>query len=125
MLAGMYDKKATLPVVVHPRSAALSYHARTPVSAPRANSSATMAILREDQMTDDPETARARAEARFKKKQEFAAGGSVNARVEYEAARKATLDRMAQLKSLRLAREAAERNATGKEGRAKRPKSLP
>ena len=76
-------------------------------------------------MTDDPETARARAEERFQRKQVAAEEGA-EARAEYETNRKATLDRMAQLKALRLAREASEgKAAVQKVRKAKRPKSRP
>jgi hypothetical protein len=76
-------------------------------------------------MMDDPERARARAEAKFKKK-DLPTARVGEAVKEYAAGQKATLDWMAELKALRLAREASERKATGRnEGKAKRPKSLP
>ena len=86
-------------------------------------------------MPDDPETARAKAEAKFNKKQ-IAAEQGADARAHYDAAGKAALDRMAQLKALRLAHEASQPKETpgkrmgrkgvaGAFGKAKRPKPQP
>ena len=60
-------------------------------------------------MPDDSETARTKAEAKFKKKQIEAEQGA-EARAKYDAEGKAVLDRMAQLKALRLAHEASQPN---------------
>ena len=57
--------------------------------------------------------AKARAEASFKRKQEQAREGT-KAWAEYESQRRAVDDKIARLKSLRLAKEAAEAAAEGK-----------
>jgi hypothetical protein len=61
-------------------------------------------------MADKPEEARARAEARFRK-QEAAARENEKVWAEQAAAAKAADQKRAHLKSLRLAKEAADRKA--------------
>lgn len=59
-------------------------------------------------MADNSKEAKARAEASFKKKEQQAREGA-EARMQYEAERNAVRDKTARLKSLRLAKEAADK----------------
>ncbi len=61
-------------------------------------------------MTTDSKDAKARAEANFKKKQDQAREGA-QAWKEYQEQGQATRDKTARLRSLRLAKEAADRQA--------------
>ena len=62
-------------------------------------------------MANNPDKeAQVRAEASFKRKEQQARDGKI-ATVEYEAAAKATREKTARLKALRLAKEAADREA--------------
>lgn len=56
-------------------------------------------------MSMNTEAVRARAEAQFKKKEQQAREGA-QARAEYEAAQRATREKTARLRALRLARDA-------------------
>jgi hypothetical protein len=60
--------------------------------------------------TTTTDAARARAEAQFKKKEQQAREGE-QARAEYEATQRAVRENTARLRALRLAREAAARQA--------------
>jgi hypothetical protein len=64
----------------------------------------------------DPDTARTRAEAAFRKEQQAREGAK--AWVEYEAGMRATQEKTARLRALRLAKEAADKE-TGKKSRAR------
>jgi hypothetical protein len=64
----------------------------------------------------DSDTARARAEAAFRKEQQARDGAK--AWLEYESSMRAIQERTARLRALRLAKEAAERDA-GKKTRAR------
>ena len=64
-------------------------------------------------MTDNPEEACARAEAKFAKAQKIA-HESKTARTEYEAAARAAREKTVRLRSLRLAKEVAEMKAGSK-----------
>jgi hypothetical protein len=59
----------------------------------------------------EAQAAQARAEAAFKRKEQQARDGAVALR-EYTAASQATREKTARLRELRLAKEAADRNAT-------------
>jgi hypothetical protein len=61
--------------------------------------------------------ARARAEANFKKEERAKEG--VKAMTEYQASGKAVRERMAELKALRLAKEAADKTADKATGKAR------
>ena len=61
-------------------------------------------------MADDPEEARARAEAKFAKAQKVAHDNET-ARAEYEAAAQAARNKTSRLRSARLAKEAVEMKA--------------
>jgi hypothetical protein len=70
----------------------------------------------------DPDTARTRAEAAFRKEQQAREGAK--AWVEYEAGMRATHEKTARLRALRLAKEAADKEAgnekeAGKKSRAR------
>jgi hypothetical protein len=69
----------------------------------------------------DPDTARTRAEAAFRKEQQAREGAK--AWVEYEAGMRATQEKTARLRALRLAKEALAKEAadkeTGKKSRAR------
>ena len=67
-------------------------------------------FAREGVTTLDAHHARDRAEAIFKKKEERRLEGQ-KAMAEYEAARLATREKTARLRALRLARDAARKNA--------------
>ena len=71
-------------------------------------------------MADQPDEARARAEARFRK-QEAANRENEKVWAEHAAAAQAADQRRAHLKSLRLAKEAADRNARAETGANKTP----
>jgi len=60
----------------------------------------------------DSDTARARAEAAFRKEQQARDGAS--ARLEYDVAMRAVQEKTARLRALRLAKQAAEQEASGK-----------
>jgi hypothetical protein len=60
----------------------------------------------------DPDTARARAEAAFRKEQQARDGAK--AWLEYEAGMRATQEKTARLRALRLAKEAADKQASKK-----------
>lgn len=60
----------------------------------------------------DSDTARARAEAAFRKEQQAREGA--NARLEYDAAMRAVQEKTARLRALRLAKEAADQEADRK-----------
>jgi hypothetical protein len=64
-------------------------------------------------MVSNSKEAKARAEVSFKRKQEQAREGT-KAWAEYESQLRAVDDKIARLKSLRLAKEAAEAAAEGK-----------
>jgi hypothetical protein len=64
-------------------------------------------------MVSNSKEAKVRAEVSFKRKQEQAREGT-KAWAEYESQRRAVDDKIARLKSLRLAKEAAEAAAEGK-----------
>ena len=59
----------------------------------------------------DPDRVKARAEASFRKQERAREGAQ--AWTEHEAAARATLEKTARLRALRLAKEAAEKPATG------------
>ncbi len=59
-------------------------------------------------MADNSKEAKTRAEASFKKKEQQAKEGA-EARMQYEAERHAVREKTARLKSLRLAKEAADK----------------
>ena len=59
----------------------------------------------------EPSAVRARAEANFKKEERAKEGAK--AMTEYQASGKVIRERMAQLKALRLAKEAAEKGRNG------------
>jgi hypothetical protein len=63
----------------------------------------------------NPDPARARAEALFKKEEQRREGEQAMA--EYQAERQATLEKTARLRALRLAREAAVKDAAARRKR--------
>jgi hypothetical protein len=63
----------------------------------------------------NPDPARARAEALFKKEEQRREGEQAMA--EYQAERKATLEKTARLRALRLARDAAVKDAAARRKR--------
>ncbi len=76
-------------------------------------------------MADNSKEAKTRAEASFKKKEQQAKEGA-KARMQYEAERHAVREKTVRLKALRLAKEAADKEAeAGKKAAApvKKPKS--
>ena len=75
-------------------------------------------------MGSSPEEARARAEAKFQKQQKAAEAGA-KATAEHEAQARAVEDKTARLKSLRLAREAADKEATAQMAAASKQKRSP
>ncbi len=75
-------------------------------------------------MANNSKEAKTRAEASFKKKEQQAKEGA-KAMVQYEAERHATREKTARLKALRLAKEAADKEAeatTKAAAPAKKPK---
>lgn len=64
-------------------------------------------------MADNSKEAKARAEASFKKKEQQAKEGA-KARMQYEAERHAVREKTVRLKALRLAKEAADKEAAAK-----------
>ena len=66
-------------------------------------------------MDHHPDPARARAEALFKKEEQRREGEQAMA--EYQAERKATLEKTARLRALRLARDAAVKDAAARRKR--------
>ena len=66
-------------------------------------------------MSINPDPARARAEALFKKEEQRREGEQAMA--EYQAERKATLEKTARLRALRLARDAAVKDAAARRKR--------
>jgi hypothetical protein len=68
--------------------------------------------------TSPDKAAQARAEASFKRKEQQARDGKL-ATIEYEAAAKATREKTARLRALRLAKEAAEKEAAKEEPKPK------
>ena len=69
-------------------------------------------------MSSSPEEARARAEAKFQKQQKAAEEGA-KVRAEHEARAQGVEANTARLKSLRLAKEAADKEAKAKQYEAK------
>jgi len=59
---------------------------------------------------DDPDAVRAKAEAKFKKNEDLRQEGE-KAKTEYEAEARARDEKTARLRALRLAKEAADREA--------------
>jgi hypothetical protein len=80
-------------------------HSRGP-----ANGILKNGILKGDLM--DPDTARARAQAAFRKEEQAREGAK--AWLEYEAEARATQEKTARLRALRLAKEAADKDASKK-----------
>ena len=66
-------------------------------------------------MSINPDPARARAEALFKKEEQRREGEQAMA--EYQAERKATLEKTARLRALRLARDAAVKDSAARRKR--------
>jgi len=75
-------------------------------------------------LADNSKEAKARAEASFKKKEQQAREGA-EARMQYEAERNAVRDKTARLKSLRLAKEAADKEIEAKKPKTKAPAKKP
>ena len=75
-------------------------------------------------MSGSPEEARARAEAKFQKQQQ-ADQQAAQAKAQREAQARAVEDKTARLKSLRLAREAADKEATAQMAAASKQKRSP
>ncbi len=73
-------------------------------------------------MADNSKEAKARAEASFKKKEQQAREGA-EARMQYEAERNAVRDKTARLKSLRLAKEAADKETEAQSKLKPKPKA--
>lgn len=69
-------------------------------------------------MADNSKEAKARAETSFKKKEQQAREGA-KARMQYEAEGHAVREKTARLRALRLAKEAADKEARDKEAEAK------
>jgi hypothetical protein len=80
---------------------------RAPVGIPR------FARIEEITMSGSPEEARARAEAKFQKQQQAAEAGA-KATAEHEAQAQAVEANTARLRSLRLTKEAADKEARAK-----------
>jgi len=68
----------------------------------------------------DPDTARARAQAAFRKEEQAREGAK--AWLEYEAETRATQEKTARLRALRLAKEAKDKDAADKDA-SKKPRA--